>query len=266
MSELIELENVRKVYDAGTVEVPALRCVSLVVSSGEFVAIIGASGSGKSTLMNILGCLDRPTSGIYRLNGQDVSRLERDALAHLRNSKFGFVFQGFNLLRRHSALANVELPLLYAGIPAGQRRRRALEMLKLVGLTEWAAHLPNQLSGGQQQRVAIARALVNQPEVILADEPTGNLDSRAGAEIIDELKHLNRQRGQTILLVTHDSAIASRAARVVTMRDGLIASDVAGEDRSFDREPRSVSPLASSTGGEGLEGKRPHFLTKAGGL
>lgn len=247
MAALISLENVRKIYDTGVVQVPALRGVSFEVSSGEFVAIMGASGSGKSTLMNIVGCLDRPTAGTYRLNGQDVSRLGPEALAHLRNRKFGFVFQGFNLLRRHSALANVELPLLYAGFHAGQRHQRALEMLTLVGLADWAAHLPNQLSGGQQQRVAIARALVNQPEVVLADEPTGNLDSRAGAEIIAELKRLNRERGQTILLVTHDPAIAACAARVITMRDGRIARDEDGEDRtpSSGRTPCLPGPSGS---------------------
>jgi putative ABC transport system ATP-binding protein len=245
MTSLIALDNVQKIYDTGTIQVPALRGVSFEVSSGEFVAIMGASGSGKSTLMNILGCLDRPTAGTYRLNGQDVSRLAPDELAHLRITKFGFVFQGFNLLRRHSALANVELPLLYAGIPAGQRRKRAREMLTLVGLADWAAHLPNQLSGGQQQRVAIARALVNQPDVILADEPTGNLDSRAGAEIVDELKRLNRERAQTILLVTHDPAVASRAARIITMRDGLIASDESGENRSLRVERELCIPEPS---------------------
>lgn len=233
VAALIALDNVQKIYDTGVVQVRALRGVSFEVSSGEFVAIMGASGSGKSTLMNILGCLDRPTAGTYLLSGQDVSRLDPEALAHLRNSKFGFVFQGFNLLRRHSALANVALPLLYAGVPARQRGKRALEVLTLVGLTDWASHLPNQLSGGQQQRVAIARALVNQPEVILADEPTGNLDSHAGAEIIGELKRLNRERAQTILLVTHDPTVAARATRIITMRDGRIASDESGEDRSL---------------------------------
>jgi putative ABC transport system ATP-binding protein len=266
MIPLISLENVRKIYDTGTVKVPALRGVSLEVSPGEFAAIVGASGSGKSTLMNILGCLDRPTSGVYRLSGRDVSRLGRDELAHLRNAKFGFVFQGFNLLRRHTALDNVELPLLYAGMPARQRRKRALEMLKLVGLADWATHQPNQLSGGQQQRVAIARALVNQPEVVLADEPTGNLDSRAGAEIIDELERLNRQRGQTILLVTHDPAIASRAARVITVRDGLISGDTRREDHTLDREPSAMYPLPAEYKDEGLMRHMPHSLPKAGGL
>jgi putative ABC transport system ATP-binding protein len=246
MAAIIALENVQKIYDTGVVKVPALRGVSFEVSPGEFVAIRGASGSGKSTLMNILGCLDHPSAGTYRLSGQDVSRLGPDELAHLRNTKFGFVFQGFNLLRRRSALANVELPLLYAGVPAGQRRRHALEMLKLVGLEEWATHLPNQLSGGQQQRVAIARALVNQPEVVLADEPTGNLDSRAGAEIIAELQRLNREHGQTIMLVTHDPAVAACASRVITMRDGRIASDEPGEGR-----------ISTRTGNESLAGNNP---------
>jgi putative ABC transport system ATP-binding protein len=250
MAALIALDNVQKIYDTGVVKVPALRGVSFEVYSGEFVAIMGASGSGKSTLMNILGCLDRPTAGTYRLGGQDVSRLDPDELAHLRNTKFGFVFQGFNLLRRHSALANVELPLLYAGMPARQRTKRAQEVLTVVGLADWATHLPNQLSGGQQQRVAIARALVNQPEVILADEPTGNLDSRAGAEIISELKRLNRERAQTILLVTHDPTVAARAARIITMRDGRIASDEPGEGHSshVERElhiPEPSGPLLS---------------------
>jgi putative ABC transport system ATP-binding protein len=235
MAALIALQNVQKIYDTGMVKVPALRGVSFEVASGEFVAIMGASGSGKSTLMNILGCLDRPTSGTYLLNGKDVSRLDRQELAHLRNATFGFVFQGFNLLRRHNAQTNVELPLLYAGVSSAQRHQRALEMLARVGLADWANHLPNQLSGGQQQRVAIARALVNHPQVILADEPTGNLDSHAGAEIIAQLKRLNREHGQTILLVTHDPAIARCAARVITVHDGRIASDELGEDLDISR-------------------------------
>src|SRR5438105_4202673 len=178
MAPLISLDNVEKVYDTGAVKVPALRGVSLRISAGEFVAIMGASGSGKSTLMNLIGCLDRPTSGRYFFDRQDVSRLSRKELAHVRNHKMGFVFQGFNLLKRHSALENVEMPLLYAGMAARKRRKIALEMLGLVGLSDRANHLPNQLSGGQQQRAAIARALVNQPQVLLADEPTGNLDSQ----------------------------------------------------------------------------------------
>jgi ABC-type lipoprotein export system ATPase subunit len=215
------------VYDTGAVKVPALRGVSLTILSGEFVAIMGASGSGKSTLMNLLGCLDHPTQGSYWFDGHDVSRLNRKQLAHLRNMKLGFVFQGFNLLKRHTALANVEMPLLYAGISPWQRRRRAWEMLELVGLTDRAHHLPNQLSGGQQQRVAIARALVNRPQVLLADEPTGNLDSNTGAEILGEFQRLNRQFAQTIIIVTHDAGIADHAMRLVTVRDGMISSDVA---------------------------------------
>jgi putative ABC transport system ATP-binding protein len=225
------LEDVHKVYHTGAVEVPALRGVSLTVHSGEFVAIVGSSGSGKSTLMNLLGCLDQPTRGVYRFEGQDVSRLGQRARARLRNAKLGFVFQGFNLLQRHTAVENVELPLLYAGLSPRKRRARALELLELVGLADRSWHLPNQLSGGQQQRVAIARALVNQPAVVLADEPTGNLDSRTGAEILGEFRRLNAQHGQTILLVTHDPAIAAWAQRLVTVRDGLIASDVTQGER-----------------------------------
>jgi putative ABC transport system ATP-binding protein len=226
MPPIIELENIAKIYQTGTVQVHALRGVSLTIDAGEFVAIIGTSGSGKSTLMNLLGCLDRPTSGAYRFEGQDVSRLSRTALAQLRNHKLGFVFQGFNLLNRHSAVENVELPLLYAGVSTRQRRARALEMLKLVGLAERVHHVPSELSGGQQQRVAIARALINRPQVLLADEPTGNLDSRTGEEILTEFQRLNRELKQTIVLVTHDPSIAKWAARVVTVRDGCIASDI----------------------------------------
>jgi putative ABC transport system ATP-binding protein len=226
MPPVIELENVTKVYDSGAAEVQALRGVSLAIRPGEFVAIVGASGSGKSTLMNVLGCLDRPTSGAYRFEGQDVSRLSRAERSHLRNRKLGFVFQGFNLLKRQSAVENVELPLLYAGVSPAKRRARALELLKLVGLGERIHHTPNQLSGGQQQRVAIARALVNRPRVLLADEPTGNLDSKTGAEILTELQRLNREQGQTIVLVTHDPAIAAWAKRLITVRDGQIASDL----------------------------------------
>ncbi len=226
MPPVIELENVTKVYDSGAAQVQALRGVSLPIHPGEFVAIVGASGSGKSTLMNVLGCLDRPTSGTYRFEGKDVSRLSRAERSHLRNRKLGFVFQGFNLLKRQSAIENVELPLLYAGVSPARRRARALELLKLVGLGERIHHTPNQLSGGQQQRVAIARALVNRPRVLLADEPTGNLDSKTGAEILTELQRLNREQGQTIVLVTHDPAIAAWAKRLITVRDGRIASDL----------------------------------------
>jgi putative ABC transport system ATP-binding protein len=225
MPILIELDNVTKVYRTEGVEVRALCGVSLSILAGEFVAIRGSSGSGKSTLMNILGCLDRPTSGIYRLGGQDVSRLGKTELAHLRNRKLGFVFQGFNLLKRQSSVENVELPLVYSRIPPRKRRERALAMLDLVGLKERARHTPNQLSGGQQQRVAIARALVNQPEILFADEPTGNLDSATGMEILAEFERLNKELGQTIVMVTHDPAIAEHAPRQITVRDGVVESD-----------------------------------------
>jgi len=253
VATIIDLNDIHKAYDTGEVKVPALCGVSVKVRPGEFVAIMGASGSGKSTLMNIIGCLDRPTSGTYRFEGQDVSRLSRRDLAQIRNRKLGFVFQGFNLLKRHNAVENVELPLLYAGMSARERRKRALEVLELLGLTDRAHHQPNQLSGGQQQRVAIARALVNRPQVVLADEPTGNVDSKTGAEILAEFQRLNREMGQTIIMVTHDAAIAKHAGRLVTMRDGLVASDILnrdflegvpteenGENGMFEQTPSSV--------------------------
>jgi len=223
---VIDLLNVHKVYARGEVRVHALRGVSLQVRHGEFVALIGASGSGKSTLMNLLGCLDRPTSGSYHFDGQDVGRLGRGERARLRNQKLGFVFQGFNLLNRHTALENVALPMVYGGVPARKRRERADELLSLVGLAGRAHHLPSQLSGGQQQRVAIARALANWPRLLLADEPTGNLDSRTGADILSEFRRLNAEQGQTIILVTHDPAIAACAPRLVTLKDGVVAADV----------------------------------------
>ena len=226
MSFVIELNDVVKTYDTGEAEVRALRGISLAVRAGEFVSLMGPSGSGKSTLMNLIGCLDRPNSGTYRFDGQDVSRLSRRQRAHLRNRKIGFVFQGFNLLKRYTAVENVEMPLVYAGVRAGPRRQRALEMLELVGLTQRARHLPNQLSGGQQQRVAIARALINRPQLLLADEPTGNLDSRTGVEILAEFERLNREHQQTIVLVTHDPTLAAHAPRQITIHDGEIASDV----------------------------------------
>jgi putative ABC transport system ATP-binding protein len=216
---------VSKTYRTGDIEVPAVREVSLDIDTGEFVAIMGASGSGKSTLMNILGCLDRPTSGRYMLDGVEVSELDRDQLADLRNRKLGFVFQGFHLLSRTSALENVELPMEYArGLTTTEQRERALRALDLVGLADRADHHPNQLSGGQQQRVAIARALVNEPVLLLADEPTGNLDSRTGVEIMGVFQRLNAQ-GITILMVTHEPDISRYAKRTIVMRDGLIVAD-----------------------------------------
>ena len=221
---LIEVEHIAKVYRMGDVEVHALRDVSLTITEGESVAIMGPSGSGKSTLMNVLGCLDRPTGGTYRLVGQEVSTLDRNQLARLRNRTLGFVFQSFNLLTRTSALENVELPLLYAGVSGRERHRRAKEALERVGLGERTHHHPNQMSGGQQQRVAIARALVTQPQLMVADEPTGNLDSRTSVEIMALFQELGRS-GITLLLVTHEPDIARYASRVVVMRDGLVQSD-----------------------------------------
>ena len=222
--DLIRLEDVTKTYRMGDVEVHALRGVSLEVAEGEFTAVMGASGSGKSTLMNILGCLDRPTAGRYLLGGKDASRLPADRLAEIRNATIGFVFQSFNLLSRTSALENVELPLVYAGIATADRHARAAEALARVGLADRSDHHPNQMSGGQQQRVAIARALVNHPRVILADEPTGNLDSRTSVEIMALFQELGRA-GITVLLVTHEADIARYAGRILTMRDGRIVSD-----------------------------------------
>jgi putative ABC transport system ATP-binding protein len=226
---LIRIADLRKSYALGDVTVHALRGVSLDIDVGEFLAIVGASGSGKSTLMNILGLLDRPTSGTYFLAGDDVSGFDRDRRAELRSRKIGFVFQNFSLLPRTTALENVELPLLYAerGIPPKERHRRSLELLNAVGLGDRAHHTPNQLSGGQQQRVAIARALVNEPELILADEPTGNLDSRTSVEIMEILQRLNRERRISIVLITHEHDIAEYATRVVTVRDGRVVTDQA---------------------------------------
>ena len=219
------MADVTKTYDSGAAEVKALRGVSLTIQSGEFVTIRGSSGSGKSTLMNILGCLDRPTTGEYYLDGENVQRMSKASLAVMRNRKLGFVFQGFNLLKRMSAIENVELPLLYANATPADRKARSLEMLDLVGLKGRSHHLPNQMSGGQQQRVAIARALVNRPQILFADEPTGNLDTKTGQEILTEFHRLNRELGQTIVLVTHDIAVAESAPRQITVRDGLIAHD-----------------------------------------
>ncbi len=228
MTPVVHLEEIWKTYRTGDIEVHAVRGVSLTIAAGEFVALMGASGSGKSTLMNTLGCLDRPTAGRYVLDGVDVSELGRNALADIRNQKLGFVFQGFNLLARTSALENVELPMLYAEkrISAKEMRRRALEALDLVGLAQRADHHPSQLSGGQQQRVAIARALVNQPRVLLADEPTGNLDSHTTIEVMDTFQKLNDQ-GITIVMVTHELDVAHYCKRNLIMRDGRLVRDEA---------------------------------------
>jgi putative ABC transport system ATP-binding protein len=226
MEPVIQLEDFRKTYRNGSMEVHAVRGVSLRIEPGEFVAIMGASGSGKSTLMNTIGCLDRPTGGRYLLDGVDVGKLNRDQLADLRNRKLGFVFQGFNLLSRTSALENVELPMMYARppLPAAEQRERATRALELVGLGARTDHHPNQLSGGQQQRVAIARALVNEPKVLLADEPTGNLDTRTSIEIMGVFQTLNERR-ITIVMVTHELDIASYAKRNIIMRDGRVVTD-----------------------------------------
>lgn len=223
MSNVIEATDIRKVYKMGEVEVEALRGVSFRIKRGEVVAIMGPSGSGKSTLMNTLGCLDRPTSGEYVLDGEPVASLNDDQLASIRNRKVGFVFQSFNLLSRQTAITNVELPLRYSGDQEG-RRERAIEALQAVGLGDRMTHRPYELSGGQQQRVAIARAIVNNPAIIMADEPTGNLDSKVGQEIMSLLLNLNKESGTTLIIVTHDSSIAEQTQRVIRLRDGLLES------------------------------------------
>jgi putative ABC transport system ATP-binding protein len=223
---LIHVRNLSKIYELGDVEVQALRDVSVDIDPGEFVAVMGASGSGKSTFMNIVGCLDRPTRGTYRLAGVDVSTLSSDQRATIRNGQVGFVFQNFNLLARTSAVENVELPLFYSDVPLTEQHARACAALAAVGLGGREQSVPSQLSGGQQQRVAIARALVNRPSLLLADEPTGNLDTQTSVEILDIFQQLNRAHGITIILVTHEPDIATYAARVITFRDGQIVGDV----------------------------------------
>jgi len=224
---VISLQSVKKIYKLGDNIVQALRGVTLDIAAGEFVSIIGPSGSGKSTMMHILGCLDRPSEGHYLLNGKDVSSLSRDELAEIRNKQIGFVFQGFNLLPRTTAVENVEVPLLYSRpvMPPAERRERALKALAAVGLSDRADHHPNQLSGGQQQRVAIARALVNEPSLILADEPTGNLDTKTSIDVMHTLQELRERRGITIVLITHEADIAAYGTRIVAVRDGVILSD-----------------------------------------
>ena len=254
MDNVIEVHNITKVYKMGEVEVHALRGVSFNIKRGEVVAIMGPSGSGKSTLMNMLGCLDRPTAGEYYLDGELVSGLTDDQLAVIRNKKVGFVFQSFNLLARFSSLANVELPLRYAGVTSG-RRNLARQALEAVGLGDRVTHRPTELSGGQQQRVAMARAIVNNPSIIMADEPTGNLDSKVGQEIVDMLLALNRERGTTLIIVTHDPNIAAQTGRVIRLQDGLLEkkeSKKKAEDRkkSKTRKQEKVEKVAKKSGKE----------------
>ncbi len=243
-SPVIALQSIAKVYQMGEIQVHALRAISVDVRRGEILAIMGPSGSGKSTMMNIIGCLDQPTSGTYLLEGDDVSHLDDDQLAAIRNGRIGFVFQTFNLLARTSALENVMLPLIYAGVGRGEREERATRALESVDLDHRLDHLPTELSGGQQQRVAIARALVNDPSIILADEPTGNLDSKSGAEIMALLQDLNRERGMTVVLVSHDPVIARHAERIVHLHDGRIThNETVGERLEADQANQLIDSV-----------------------
>jgi putative ABC transport system ATP-binding protein len=249
MPTVISVRNLVKTYIVGEVQVKALRGINLDVERGEFLAVSGTSGSGKSTFMHIVGCLDKPTSGQYLLDGEDVSRMSKDALAAVRNKKIGFVFQGFNLLSRTSALDNVELPLLYGGkstMKTAARHKRASEMLELVGLGNRTDHHPNQLSGGQQQRVAIARALINNPSILLADEPTGNLDSRTSIEVMGIFQRLNQERGITVVLITHEMDIAEYGTRTVTFRDGQVVADKPVARRRQAQDELAALPTAEA--------------------
>jgi len=254
---VIEIDRLGKTYHLGEVDVEALKDVSLTIGTQEFVAIMGASGSGKSTLMNILGCLDRPTAGVYRLDGNDVSRMSKSALAEIRRTKIGFVFQSYNLIPRMDAQENVELPMLYEGIASSTRREKAREALRAVGLQERAHHLPAQMSGGQQQRVAIARSIVNSPSLLLADEPTGNLDTAASDEIMGIFQNLNDERGITVVLVTHEPDIATFAKRIVRFRDGRLILDEPVPNRrqyaQIKRPAASAEHAASAVAQERIE-------------
>ena len=247
---VIRIERVSKIYNTGDITVHALRALSLSVRHGEFVAIMGPSGSGKSTLMNIIGCLDRPTKGQYFLEGVDVSTMGKAELADTRNKRVGFVFQSFNLVSRTSALENVELPLLYAGVGAAERQRRSRAALAEVGLSDREKNMPNQLSGGQQQRVALARSLVNNPSIILADEPTGALDTRTSVEVMGIFQRLNQEKNLTIIVVTHEPDVARYAQRIVHFRDGRISSDEQVAERSVASEVLKTLPLITAEGDE----------------
>ena len=245
MDSVISVRRLTKTYQVGEIAVHALRGISMDIQRGEFVTVVGPSGSGKSTLMHILGCLDKPTSGEYLLDGKDVSKLSDDQLSWIRNKQIGFVFQGFNLLSRTSALENVELPLLYGGsnVSPSERRQRAMAALATVALTDRADHHPNQLSGGQQQRVAIARALMNNPSILLADEPTGNLDSRTSLEVMDIFQALKEKSGITIVLITHEPTVAEYGSRIVTFKDGHILSDESNQQRRLARYELAEQPM-----------------------